>query len=273
MSSEAVRLPSVTIGPLRVDRVTRQDALDRIDDLVRGGHGGYVVTPNVDHIVLARRIPELREAYRRAALSLADGQPVLWMARGLGSPLPEKVSGSDLIDPLMGRAARQGWGVFLFGANPAVSAAARARLLERHPSLRIVGFDTSVWRADEPPSREPSPVVENVRRSGAQLVIVALGNPKQELWMLRHAQAIRPAVAVGLGGSLDFVAGAVRRAPRWMSDAGLEWIYRLVQEPGRLAYRYLVRDAQILPIFAGEVLQRARAPRSLETEEHASVPD
>jgi N-acetylglucosaminyldiphosphoundecaprenol N-acetyl-beta-D-mannosaminyltransferase len=262
--AEDVKIPSVTIGPLHVDSVTRQDALDRIEDLVRGGQGGYVVTPNVDHIVLAQRNAELREAYRRAALSLADGQPVLWMARLLGSALPEKVSGSDFIDPLMAHAARQSWRVFLFGANPAVSMAARAKLLERHPALQIVGADTSLWQADEAASPESSPVVEAIRRAGAQLVIVALGNPKQELWMLRHAHVFRPAVAVGLGGSLDFVGGAVRRAPRWMSKAGVEWLYRLIQEPRRLAYRYLVRDAQILPIFAGEVLQRARASGKAE---------
>jgi N-acetylglucosaminyldiphosphoundecaprenol N-acetyl-beta-D-mannosaminyltransferase len=260
-----VNLPSITIGPLRVDRVTIQDALDRIGDLIHAGRGGYVVTPNVDHIVVARRDAELREAYRRAALSLADGQPVLWMARLLGSPLPEKVSGSDLIGPLMTRAAREGWRVFLFGASGAVSAAARAELLRGEPRLQIVGCDTSVWHPEETGTPAASAVAEAIRQSGAELVIVALGNPKQERWMLRHAERIRPAVAVGLGGSLDFVAGAVRRAPRWMSDAGVEWVYRLIQEPRRLAYRYLVRDAQILPIFAEEILQRARAPRNGET--------
>src|SRR5215471_10790341 len=177
-----MQCPSVRIGPLRVDSVTCPTAPELIDDLIRAGEGGHVVTPNVDHIVLAQRIPELREAYRRAALSLADGQPVLWMAQMLASPLPEKISGSDFVEPLLAHAADMGWRVFLFGGSATVSACARVRLLTRYPHLQIVGHDTSIWRADDRTPPDASPVVDAIRSSGAQLIVVALGNPKQELW-------------------------------------------------------------------------------------------
>jgi N-acetylglucosaminyldiphosphoundecaprenol N-acetyl-beta-D-mannosaminyltransferase len=244
------------LGPVVVDRVTTAGALSRIEALLRTRRGGFVVTPNVDHIVLADRSPTLRRAYARAALSLADGQPVLWMARLLGSPLPEKISGSDFILPLMSRAAVRGWGVFLYGATPAVSAKAASRLERRFPNLRIVGRDTSRWDGQPDPA-----LAQRIRASGADLVVVALGCPKQEAWMLAHADLLGGAVAIGLGGTLDFVAGAVPRAPRWMSRAGLEWAYRLAREPRRLAHRYLVRDAAIVPIFARLLLQRLTARR------------
>ncbi len=247
----------ISIGSVPVDRVTREDAIWKIDALISVRRGGYVVTPNIDHIVLAARDSRLGEAYRRASLSLADGQPVVWMARALGARRQQRASGSDLIDPLMAYAAAHARKVFFFGARPEVSAEAERVLVGRHRGLAIVGRDTSFWSPDETTAPEDSPVVRAVRASGASLLVVALGCPKQELWMARHAQALAPTVAIGLGGSLDFVAGAVSRAPSWMSNAGLEWAYRLAQEPRRLAYRYLVRDLQIVPIFTGDLLRRA----------------
>jgi N-acetylglucosaminyldiphosphoundecaprenol N-acetyl-beta-D-mannosaminyltransferase len=243
----------IQLGPVVVDRVTSDGALARIGALIRSGRGGFVVTPNVDHIVLASHSEGLREAYRHAALSLADGQPILWMARALGTPLPEKISGSDFMGPLMQRAAAQGWGVFLYGASPAVSARAASRLERRYPGLRIVGRDTSRWNGERDLA-----LSARIRESGASVVVVALGCPKQEAWMLAHRDLLGGAVALGLGGTLDFVAGAVPRAPQWMSRAGLEWAYRLAREPRRLAHRYLVRDARIVPLFAQMLLTRAR---------------
>jgi len=242
----------VQLGPLAVDRITTGEALSRIDGLLRDGRGGFVVTPNVDHIVLAHQIPRLREAYRRAALSLADGQPLLWMSRALGRPIPEKISGSDFIWSLAERAAERDWGVFLYGASEAVSVEAAAALVARYRTLRIVGRDTSVW-----PNARPQTLIEKIKESGAHVVIVALGCPKQEAWMLQHELAISPAVAFGLGGSLDFVAGRIPRAPRWMSRSGLEWSYRLAREPRRMAQRYLVRDRKIIPLFLRMLADRA----------------
>lgn len=246
----------LSVGGLPVDALTRSAALQAIDACVENGRGGFVVTPNVDHLVMASRHAELRAAYGRARLSLADGQPLLWMARALGTPLPEKISGSDLLDPLMAMAADRGRRVFFFGSTPEVSAEAARRLVRRHPRLHVVGRDCSHWSPDSATPPSASPVVRAIRESKADMVVVALGSPKQELWMARHEAELAPAVALGLGASLDFVAGAVRRAPAWMSRAGLEWLHRLAQEPRRLAYRYLVRDLQVLSIFGRDLLVR-----------------
>lgn len=238
------------IGPVGFDAVTQLQAIAVIDQLIRERRGGYVVTPNLDHLVEAAREPAFASAQADSSLSLVDGQPLVWMSRLLGAPLPEKVSGSDLLDPLMAYAARAGRRVFFFGSTPAVQREARQRLEARHPGLQVSGGDCSFWRPDDPTPPHESPVVRAIAASGADIVIVALSCPRQELWVARHAAVIAPAIALALGASLDFTAGAVRRAPAWMSRAGLEWLFRLAQEPRRLAHRYLVRDMAALPIFA-----------------------
>lgn len=245
----------VRLGRLHADALTFDEAVDAIVSLARGRRGGFVVTPNVDHVVLAEEHPELREAYAKAALSLVDGMPLVWLSRLLGHPLPEKISGSDLVWPLMARAEREGLRVFLLGARDGVGARAAERLCERHPALEIAG-------ALSPPlgfERDPKALEEaldEVTRASPDLVLVALGCPKQELFMAAHAPALAPAVLLGVGATLDFVAGEVRRAPPWMSRAGLEWLFRLAQEPRRMASRYLVRDRAIL----GIALRMLRTP-------------
>lgn len=247
----------IHIGHVPFDPLTRAEALSAIDQLAAAGHGGYIVTPNIDHIVMAQHDHDVRAVYADAAVSLADGQPVVWLSRLFGMPVPERVSGSDLIEPLMAMAAARRYPVYLFGARPAVSAEASRRLRARYPQLSIAGRNTSEWSVDDTTAPEDSPVVRAVHASGARIVVLALGCPKQELWMARHAAALAPAVAIGLGASLDFVAGTVTRAPWWVSAAGLEWLFRLVQEPRRLAHRYLVRDLQIVPIVARQFHQLA----------------
>jgi N-acetylglucosaminyldiphosphoundecaprenol N-acetyl-beta-D-mannosaminyltransferase len=247
--------PRVRLGELWIDSLTFAEALDEIAALVRAGRGGSVFTPNVDHIMLAETHSGLREAYRDASLALVDGKPLLWASRLLGTPLPEKVSGSDLVMPIAALAAARGWGVYLLGGAPGVAEEAAARL-RRFCGVRIVGCDAPQISADGSCEADRL-VIERIRRAAPQVIMVALGAPKQELWIRRVLPHLRPAVLVGIGASLNFVAGRVRRAPRWMSSLGLEWLYRLGQEPRRLWRRYLVRD----PMFLLVVLRMVRFAR------------
>jgi N-acetylglucosaminyldiphosphoundecaprenol N-acetyl-beta-D-mannosaminyltransferase len=238
---------TIQLGGLRIDRLTQHAALDAIASLVAAQRGGFVVTPNLDHVALAKRDVHLSAAYADAALSLADGQPLVWCSHLLGTPLPERVAGADLLAPLFARAEAEGWRVFLLGGQEDVSRRAKRMLRARHPRLRFVGRDASYWSPRSTAAPEDEPTVRAVRRARPDLVIVAYGCPKQERWMHRHAAQLGSAVCFGLGGSLDFYVGAVRRAPVWMSRAGVEWMYRLAQEPRRMAVRYLWRDPQVVP--------------------------
>lgn len=253
--------PRFHIGSLDIDDLTQAEALDAIAALVDAGRGGTVLTPNVDHVVLCEHDARLREAYASASLSLVDGMPVLWAARLLGSPLREKISGSDLILPLMKLAARRKDRVYLLGGAPGVAEAAARRLQEAVPGLTLAGTCAPAVDVDrEAPVEEE--VLARVHAAHPDLVLVALGCPKQEIFMHRVAPALRPAVLLGIGAGLDFWAGTAQRAPSWVSAAGLEWLHRLTREPRRLWRRYLVRDPEFVVILLRELLERRRAAPS-----------
>jgi N-acetylglucosaminyldiphosphoundecaprenol N-acetyl-beta-D-mannosaminyltransferase len=246
---------SVRFGRIHADVVTFAGALDEIVAACARGQGGYVVTPNVDHVVLAEQDDRLVDAYAHAALSLADGKPLVWLARAMNRPLPQKISGSDLVRPLCARAAQAGLSLFLLGAAPGIAAKAGDVLVRDYPGLRIAGV-LSPPLGFEKDAGQDALVVDAIKKSGAALVLVALGAPKQELWMRAHKDTLAPAVLLGIGGTLDFLAGAVKRAPPWMSDHGFEWLYRLAQEPRRMAGRYLVRDRAFVGIAIRSLRQR-----------------
>lgn len=253
--AEASTTQRVRIGHVWVDAVTFDEALEAISELVRGGKGGSVFTPNVDHVVTAEDDPEFRAAYGSVSLSLADGKFVVWAGRLLGTPVPEKVSGSDLIEPLLRLAGRSGWRVFLLGGAPGVAEAAAERS-RRDFGVQVVGTASPFLRLDG--TREDlEQGIEAVEAVRPDLVLVAMGAPKQERWIHHNRARLGSSVAAGVGASLDFVIGRIPRAPRWVSSAGLEWLYRLAREPRRLAHRYLVKD----PRFLGILARTARTPR------------
>lgn len=264
------RLPRrrVRIGKAVIDDLTFPEAIEAIAGLVARREGGMIVTPNVDHLVLLERDARFRAAYTGASLSLADGMPLLWASRLLGQPLRAKVSGADLIVPLMARAARERWRVYLLGGGEGAAAGAAEALTRALPDLLIVGMDTR--RVDlDPPAHDA--LVEGLVAARPDLVLVALGCPKQEIVMHRIAAAVRPAVSVGIGAGLDFLAGTVSRAPRWVSEAGFEWLYRLACEPRRLWRRYLVRDPEFALIVLRDWLGSGRAGAALDGAEQGRL--
>ncbi len=239
----------VRFGRIFAHAVTLEDAIRRILLRVDSGLGGYVVTPNVDHVCVAENDPELRAAYRGAFLAVPDGQPLVWMSRSFGDPLPAKVSGSDLLLPLLVAAGREGRSVFFLGSTEEVCSEATLRIVVAAPGLRVLGWACPQFDPNDSIAAELEEALEKMSAAGPDLVLMAFGNPKQEYVMWRYQQRYEPAVALGIGASLDFIAGAVPRAPKWMRDFGLEWGFRLAQEPHRLWRRYLIRDRAILAIY------------------------
>jgi N-acetylglucosaminyldiphosphoundecaprenol N-acetyl-beta-D-mannosaminyltransferase len=243
------------IGTLWIDALNFSQALQEIERLVDEAQGGAVFTPNVDHVIKAESNEAFRRAYADASLSLADGMPLVWVGGLLGCPLPGRIAGSDLVMPVMELAARRRWRVYLLGGAPGVAEAV-ARLLAERPGVTIVGWDDSRIASDG--SDVTGDSVARAAAAKPDLILVALGPPKQELWIHRAAAAVRPAVSFGVGASLDFLAGKYRRAPRWVGRVGLEWLFRLFQEPRRLWRRYLVEG----PRFALVVLATWLSPRA-----------
>jgi N-acetylglucosaminyldiphosphoundecaprenol N-acetyl-beta-D-mannosaminyltransferase len=249
------------LGHIYAHSLTFREALDAVAQLVMDGRGGYVVTPNVDHVVQAEHSEGMRAAYGGASLSLVDGQPLVWLSKMMGEPFPQKISGSDLVPELLRMAAQQGWRVFFLGAAEGVGARAAEILKRDEPKLQIAVHSPSFGFENDP--TESAAVLELIREARPNLVVMALGCPKQELLMHRWKQELAPAVAIGAGATLDFIAGNVPRAPTWMSRAGLEWLYRLAREPRRLAHRYLVRDPEILKV-AWQMMRLPPEARVLE---------
>lgn len=252
-------LSKIRLGEIYAHKITMAQAIEHIETLCLTQAGGYVVTPNVDHVCMAETDDKLRAAYREAALSLVDGTPLLWLGKAMGEPFPEKISGSDLVGPLMQRAAQQHLSVYFLGGQEHVGPKAKAVLEAQYPGLRIVGMHSPPL-GFEHDARQSAEVLRRIKEASPHLVLVALGCPKQEKWMLDQRVNYAPAVALGIGATLDFIAGEVKRSPKWMSRVGLEWVYRLAQEPKRMAQRYLVRDRAIVGI-AWRMLRMPKSQR------------
>lgn len=256
--NHAVAGDRVKIAGVAIDRVDMTEALERLRDALVHRRQVQVATVNMDFLVKAQRQPELQQVLGRSELNVADGAPVVWLSRLLGQPVPARVAGADLVPRLVREAAAHGAGVYLLGGEGGVAEAAARRLTREFPDLRVVG-----WH--EPPRAslqdlDGDGIVQLVESSGAQVLLVALGNPKQELWIDHHRERLPGvSVAVGVGCVFDLWAGRTRRAPLWMQSAGLEWLHRLLAEPRRLAGRYLSDGGWLLLIASRAVFDRARA--------------
>jgi N-acetylglucosaminyldiphosphoundecaprenol N-acetyl-beta-D-mannosaminyltransferase len=237
--------PQIDLMGVKIDDVTMDEAVSKIDALVDARKPVYVVTPNVDHVVKLQRDAEFRRIYAGAAVVLADGMPLLWAGRFLGTPLKEKISGSDLFPKLCARAAEKGRSIFLLGGRPGAADTAAQVLAVRHPGLKIAGTYCPPMGFEKDPA-ESAKIVRRLKESRADLLFVGLGAPKQERWMATFKDDHGIPVSVGVGVTFEFTAGMVKRAPAWMQRAGLEWLWRLLMEPGRLWKRYLIDD---MPFF------------------------
>lgn len=222
-----------------VDELTLESALERIDEFIAVGRASgkchQIATINADFVVNALHDPDLRHILRTVDMATADGTPVVWAARLLGVPLKDRVAGADLVPALAARAAERGYSLYLLGGRPGVAARAAAILEQRYPGLRIVG----VAAPQHGPAIATDPaLLEEIRRARPDILLVALGNPKQEQWINMYAADLGVPVSIGVGGTLDMIAGVTKRAPRWSHGIGLEWLFRLAQEPRRLWRRY-----------------------------------
>lgn len=240
-----LRHERIDILGILIDSITCRETLAQIDRFIQAGRPQQIVTINVDFLNIGYRDPAFVTLLNAAALAVPDGMPLLWVARLLGQPLLERITGTDLLYGAADLAARKGYRMFLLGAAPGVAATAGIILAQRFPGLQIVGTYAPPEQAAFD-AAENAHIVAQIRAARPDLLFVALGTPKQEKWIAHHLDALGVPVCIGIGGVLNFLTGRVARAPAHWQRAGLEWLYRLLREPGRLWRRYLVDDSRVL---------------------------
>ncbi len=236
---------SARVLGVRFDAVTVDQAADRALALLAAKKDAYICTPNPEIVWRSRKNEALADAVAGADMTLADGVGIVWAARTLGCPVPERVSGFDFLLTLLARFKGR---VFLLGGRPGVAAEAAAAIERQFPDVTVCGCLDGYFTDD-------GPVIEAIKSSGAELVLACLGSPKQELWMARNRGALGGCVMAGLGGCLDVLSGRKRRAPESWIRLKLEWLYRLIHEPSRLG-RQLCLPLFVLAVLAEKITSR-----------------
>lgn len=221
--------------------VTVADTVDWARNWIQSGQRGYICTVNVAILMMMRADPNLQRFVDRASLVVVDGQPLVWASHLQPDPLPERVTGVDLVDELCELAAQEGFGVYFLGARREVIETATQRLTERFPGLQVSGVADGYFDAAEAPGRARA-----VRESGAKILFVGMGVPRQEGFVESQWEELGVQLAVPVGGSFEVIAGTARRAPVFMQRIGMEWSFRLAQEPRRLWKRYMVTNTQFI---------------------------
>ena len=230
---------STKILGVRVDKVTKAQALETFRQLLDGSRCELIVTPNAEIVEKASKTPQLRRIINEeAALVTPDGVGLIYASKLKGDPIEEKVAGIDFAHSAIELCAKLGRSVYLLGSKPGVAEMAAANLEKEIPGLKIAGFRDGYFKEEEEAS-----VVRQINESGADFLCVALGSPKQEYFVIRHRDMLKVKAAAGLGGSLDIWSGQLNRAPAFYIDHGLEWLYRMIQEPKRL------KRLPALPVF------------------------
>jgi N-acetylglucosaminyldiphosphoundecaprenol N-acetyl-beta-D-mannosaminyltransferase len=236
-----------TLLGVPIDPLTEAEAVEWVARAVAEGRPYMVISVNPERIMHAGRDPAFGAVLRGADLALADGAGVVWAARRLGRLLPERVAGVDFVRALAARGAGQGWRFFFLGGGPGVAEAAGRALREAYPGFVLAGS-----HAGSPDPLSDAATIEAVRASGAQLLFLAYGAGAEEAWLARNLAASGASIGMGVGGAFDFISGRVRRAPSWMRNWGLEWLYRLSREPWR--WRRMIA----LPRFVIRVMREGR---------------
>ena len=252
-------VPRVNILGVGVTPVNLGQAVDTLDKWRDEGRREYVCCTSVHGLVEAQRDPEMRGVLNRAGLTTEDGMPLVWWCQRSGYPDAGRVSGSDLLLAMCERAPERGHRHFFYGGSPRVVETLVLRLKQRFPGLVVAGYRSPPFRPLT--QEEDAADVQAINETRPDFVWVGLGTPKQDKWMALHVGKIHAAALLGVGAAFDFVSEARPRAPLWMQHSGLEWLFRLMTEPSRLAARYLV----IIPIFLVCALQQLAGWKSYTT--------
>lgn len=231
-----------------IDNLTMKEAIDATEQLIAKSGSSYVVTPNLDHIVTLENDQEFLKVYLNADLVLADGKPLIWISKFLKTPIREKISGSDFFPNMCGMCAEKGYSVFILGAAEGVAEKAAQNLCKKYYGLKIAGTYSPPLEFEKN-ENELKKIKDFIREAKPDVLAVSLGSPKGEKFIYKHLKEYGVSLGISIGATIDFEAGNVKRAPKWMADHGLEWLFRITQDPKRLAKRYWNDAIKIIPII------------------------
>ncbi|MEW6129547.1 MAG: WecB/TagA/CpsF family glycosyltransferase [Acidobacteriota bacterium] len=253
LSAASCLLPSAycTIAGIDINNLSQDEAIENIGRLIAKNEPHYMVVVNAAKVVTATRDSELKRIISNADLVTADGMSVVWASRLFGRPLKERVTGIDLFARLIATAAAKNLRVYFLGARDEAVKKVVEMLKTQHPTLQVAGSHHGYFTDSENPA-----IVEDIKSSRADLLFVAMGSPKQEKWIAANVEKTGARFALGVGGSFDHLSGAVRRAPLWMQNAGLEWLHRLMSEPRRMWRRYLIGNSQFIWVVVKQFFSR-----------------
>ena len=241
-------MPRIKFLNTHVDNLTMNEALNVVDELVTQRTPSYVVTPNLDHIVTIETDSEFAEIYENANLIVADGKPLIWISKILKTPIKEKISGSDFFPKICELAAYKGYSIYILGAAEGVGKKAAENLKNKYPDLKIAGTYSPAFGFEED-NRELQKIREKILKAKPDILAVSLGSPKGEKFIYRHLKEYDVPLSISIGATIDFEAGKIKRAPKWISAIGFEWLFRITQDPKRLTKRYWNDAMRILPII------------------------
>ncbi|MEO1791445.1 MAG: WecB/TagA/CpsF family glycosyltransferase [Cyanobacteria bacterium J06629_19] len=251
LNRQSVTLPrKKPILNARFSDVTLKETADLSIERIKQEKRDYICTVNVSILMAMRKSKQLRRFIERAPLIVADGQPIVWASHWLNRPLPERVTGIELIEELALRAEQEGIGLYLLGSTSDLIATAARSLQSRYPNLQV-DYHDGYFSLEQ-----PEDIVEDINRSKAKILLVGMGVPRQEVFLEQNWEALSVNLAMGVGGSFDVISGAKERAPIWVQEVGLEWFYRFLQEPQRLGMRYLTTNSRFVYELGKTLLRR-----------------
>jgi N-acetylglucosaminyldiphosphoundecaprenol N-acetyl-beta-D-mannosaminyltransferase len=260
-------LSRVDVLGFQVERLSLDETAARLTASIREGKRVHHVSLNASKLVEARRDTHLAEVVRDADIVNADGQSIVWAARLLGDRLPGRVAGIDLMYRLLELAERENLGVFVLGARADILKQAIENLQVSYPKLRVVGCHDGYFD-----DAESDGICNEINAAEPTIVLIAMSSPRKELWAHAYRGRLNASLLIGVGGAIDIVAGATSRAPRWMQRAGLEWAFRLLQEPRRLGRRYLITNSRFIALVTAALVRRAAGHVSRRSA-HSRVPE
>lgn len=240
---EPVKILDVPVHPL-----TMGEAVSVLEESITSGEQAFVVTANAEIIMMCQEDAGYKKIVSQdAKLVLPDGAGAVWAGRHLGYKVPERVAGFDLYCQLLDKAAQKGYKAFFFGGSPGIAEAAKAKSEELYPGVQVVGCRNGYFKEEESQA-----IIEEINASGADMLFAALGAPKQEKWLVRYREQLKPKILMGIGGSFDVFAGKMERAPKWMQDASLEWLFRLYKQPSRFMRMMALPKFVLKVVFSGK---------------------